>query len=473
MMMFNLLPFYAEALARPVIIRKDIDRAYSLHKEDYYITAKNSEFYDCLLCRENSLLTEEYFKKCIGLLEYADKNQDDETLDNIFNLFKKAYRKTYKYFQNIEPSDYDINLYMLDMRTFLDQLDDDTLNANITAAIFFTNCKCKNINEILEPIVTRWEHNEGHQRISLDKISKEVEQKLLKLYDTIPKNILDQELLRSNKRIEPAFDYIYDLEGLSSLSLFRELKFEKKDIKEVILAHMVCHRDSEEIDLKGYVIPALNLKAMCKAYNLVKDMYFANNKETMYLEMRTLQKKLLQTQTDLEYQKTRNTQLIQSGNEKNNLILEENDLLKKQIKDLHDQIDQMQSDNKEVIALREYIFNHEEESLLGNSINTDDIDIDKLNSVRGVIIGGHTNWQNKIKESLPSWKIIRAGVNTLDNEIIQESDLVIFNTGHLNHSLYYKIMDLVRNSNLQIGYISSTNISNTLREIFEICKILS
>ena len=129
----------------------------------------------------------------------------------------------------------------------------------------------------------------------------------------------------------------------------------------------------------------------------------------------------------------------------------------------------MQSDTKEVIALRNFMFNQK----VDESYIPDCTRIDQLDTIRGLIIGGHINWQNKIKEYLPTWKIIKAGVNNLDSDIIQRCDVVIFNAGHLNHSLYYKVIDLVRNSNIQIGYITSTNIINTLREIADICERVS
>ncbi len=38
-----------------------------------------------------------------------------------------------------------------------------------------------------------------------------------------------------------------------------------------------------------------------------------------------------------------------------------------------------------------------------------------------MIVGGHINWQNKLREMIPSWRIIKAGVNTLDENIILNS----------------------------------------------------
>lgn len=465
----NIIPFYAEALSHSLIIRNRIDRLYSLHKEDYYSVAKESEFYDSLIGRENSLITEEYYKKCLGLIEYARKNNDEETLNGIFDLFKRAYHKTYLYFKDKDSSEnIDMNDYILYMGKYFKNLDNDNLNGNIVAVLYFSGGKCKNFEKYAEIMTLRWEHYNGYRRITLDNLSPQIEKSLSELYKTIPSDFLN-EFLIGNK--SSGFDFIYDLEEVSSISVFRELKLDKKDIKEIILSYIVADDykeigDGNKIKFEDYFLPALHVKAMCKAYKEVKKMYFDNNKETMYVEMGVLRKDLFKARSDLQLQEIKYDRFVQHENEKYSSLMEENIQLQRDIKALKEQINQLQSDAKEVIALRNYMFNQESEAVT----DTEKVNLEEMNSVKGIIIGGHSNWQNKIKEYLPSWKIVRAGVNNLDADIILNCETVIFNAGHLNHSLYYKVIDMVRNNNVHIGYVSSTNVECSLKEISEICN---
>lgn len=470
----NLIPFYAEALAHSEKIRRDINNIYSKKKEDYYIAAKSSEYYECTMCKENSLLTEEYFKKCLGLLEYAAKNPDEETLAGIYDLFKKAFRKTYLYFKNIKTEDCDIKDYMKDMAHNFEKLDDDTINGNIAAAVFFTQGNCKNLDIIIDILSLRWNHYNGYRRISLNNISEQDEKEINRKYQDVPKNIINEELAMSNKRALSVYDYIYDIEGISSLSIFRELEFSKNDIREIILAYIAGEKNSDDriaFD-KTFLIPALHLKAMCKAYKKVKDMYFKNNKETMYVEMGSLKKELFRVQSELKLQEEKNKQYIQAESDRNVDLIKENAQLQKQIEELKEELNQTKSNEKEVIALRDFIFNMSMKSFDESSVNTGDVfDLNALQGIKGMIIGGHDNWQNRIKEYIPpSWKMVKAGVNTLEIEAIHNCDVVIFNTGYLNHSLYNKVIDMTRSMKIKIGYIQSTNMNKALQEILDICN---
>ena len=288
-----------------------------------------------------------------------------------------------------------------------------------------------------------------------------------KLEKEIAANIFDKILLSNEETT--GFDFIYDLEGLSSLSLFRELEFKRSDIKELVLSYLAADEiKKQNLSFNAYLLPAMHLKGMCKAYNKVKEMYFQNNKETMYVEVSALKKDLLRARSDLKMQENRNEQLLNIQNEKVESLLSENVQLEKQIKKLQEQINQIQAESKEIVALRNYIFKQEEIEQTDENVDINTIKLDKINEVKGMIVGGHINWQNKLREMIPSWRIIKAGVNTLDENIILNSNIVVFNTAHLNHSLYYRIIDVIRNTDVKIGYISSTNIENALKEILEL-----
>ena len=76
----------------------------------------------------------------------------------------------------------------------------------------------------------------------------------------------------------------------------------------------------------------------------------------MYVEVSALKKDLLRARSDLKMQENRNEQLLNIQNEKVESLLSENVQLEKQIKKLQEQINQIQAESKEIVALRNYIF---------------------------------------------------------------------------------------------------------------------
>lgn len=460
----NLTPFLAEALSFPIFIRKDIDKLYAENKYTYYEHAKKSEFYDCPISLELSLIREEYYKKIIGLLEYSQAASEADSIgSDIFSLFKKGFKKTYLYFKNIDMVDF--KDYMRSQCKHLEKISDDEINANACAALFFAinlvpDESIANADIVYSTFIMRWQHSLGERRISLNNLTNEDEVKIKKLKSTLPKNILNYILMA-----EPtsAFDYLYDFERLSYLSLIQDLDLGEKDLKEILYVYnMINEQVQMNVSLMDYTIPALHIKMLIKAYKKVKEMYFLNNKETMFVEFGNLEHELKKKKMELYTEQAKYVELKNSENNYIKSLQEENKLLNKKIQQLSNQINQMNSDSNEVIALRNFIFTLEQDDIVSDDTSTSYSE--ELNKLKGVIIGGHPNWQNKMKESL-DWTFISPDFS-INEDLIKNADVVIFNVSYLNHSLYYKAIDIIRENSIQMCYIKSTNIQYAICEIY-------
>ena len=463
----NLIPFYASALAHAPNIRKAIERIYAKNAEAYYMAAKGSEFYECYMCKRNSLLVEELFKKCLGILCHAAKTFDEDTLKAINDLFKKAYRKTYQYFKDRNPEELSGEDYLSDMESYFGRLSDDANTGNLAAFMYFSQGVCKEMDEIAYTVQLLWEANFKYHDCFNERM-KECENEVNELCKRLPSDVLNI-VLNPTADDDTGLVHVYASERIKPCSLFNELQLNKRDIKEVIFTYLSEKEYGRNCDFETYFLFALHLKAMCKAYNKVKEMYFENNKETMYVEMGAIKKELQTAKAALESQKAKNKQLSESESERNQKLLQENRQLEKRIKHLQDEMSRMKSDSKEAAALREYVFNQASLEPGNDTECGDAIDIDRLDSLKGIVIGGFPGWRNKAKEKLCSWQFVSAGVNTLDSNLLRNSDVVVFNTRCLNHDLYYKAMDIVRNSEVQIGYINNDNI---LKGLETVCKTL-
>ena len=98
------------------------------------------------------------------------------------------------------------------------------------------------------------------------------------------------------------------------------------------------------------------------------------------------------------------------------------------------------------------------ESLVPNSYIQD-----KLKSLNILIMGGHQIWQNRLKELYPYFNYIDSGNVNFDINITRNADIVLFNTLHCSHSLYYKMKNNVNNGRTEnknkVIYIGSNNLS--------------
>ena len=130
-----------------------------------------------------------------------------------------------------------------------------------------------------------------------------------------------------------------------------------------------------------------------------------------------------------------------------------------------------EEDRDELIALREFVYNseHDEE---------DAVQEDKLPEMKVyiadknvVIIGGHVNWQNKLKEMFPDWKYVSlTSFKTVDGSMLENKDKVYFYTDYISHTSYYKFIAAVRERKIPFGYIGSYNLDKVVRQIYKDLK---
>lgn len=126
-----------------------------------------------------------------------------------------------------------------------------------------------------------------------------------------------------------------------------------------------------------------------------------------------------------------------------------------------------EEDRDELIALREYVYNseHEEEPVAEDRLPEMKAFIAEKNVV---IIGGHVNWQNKLKDMFPNWKYVSlTAYKTVDGAMLENKDKVYFYTDYISHVSYYKFIAAVRERKIPFGYIGSYNIDKVIKQIYD------
>ncbi len=148
-------------------------------------------------------------------------------------------------------------------------------------------------------------------------------------------------------------------------------------------------------------------------------------------EIEELRKKLHEKEQENQYLRAQNMAAKRSASETDGL-------LKKNKKERNG-----------LIALREVFYNSEQEE-------EEPVPEAKLSERRRltadknvVIIGGHINWQNKLKELFPNWKYVAlTAYRIVDGAMLENKDKVYFYTGYISHVSNCKFIAAVRESTI-------------------------
>lgn len=128
--------------------------------------------------------------------------------------------------------------------------------------------------------------------------------------------------------------------------------------------------------------------------------------------------------------------------------------------------DKLDSVNRELVALRDYVYKLTEEDSPAQPISVD-IMKETLSRYHIVIIGGHSNWVSKMKKEFPDWVYVNPEASgSTDVSIVDKADHVYFFTDTISHSKYYQFMNVVRERKVDFGYIHGVNIEKNIRSIY-------
>lgn len=463
----NLFPFVVEALGSNKTIHKDIDNLYQRYKYEFYKAAKESEWYEHPIFKEGSLLQEEYCKKVLGILT-ADID-DDMVYQDFMKLIQKGFRWTYEYVN--KRFSVDVDEYTRAFTKKYHGATDDKgigIEQHFCILLFLAlNMQKKVIeNEVHQRFVsllyTRLQHSEGDEKIRMSydglkpediKRVQKLKQELFKKYGGIRNfdELLDKHFDGSKRDM---YTFLFDFEHLSSVSIFQDVKFTERDIDEILCLYTIVREDVEldVDDALQFLIPGLYIKYLLKAYKQVKEMYFRNNKEIMFIELEGTEKELQRTK-----EKLKSTQRSLLEAEKIHGLLEKENLR------LKAELAEAQRNREELNSLREFLFSLDRQE----EYPDEDIDFEKLKQFKAVVIGGHERWQQRMKEYLPNFIFIHPDQLNFDIRLLDGIDIVFVCPNYLNHSMYYKLMAAIEGKDIKIVYINQQNENIALKFIYK------
>lgn len=127
---------------------------------------------------------------------------------------------------------------------------------------------------------------------------------------------------------------------------------------------------------------------------------------------------------------------------------------------------QLGEDRQELYALRNHVYQSTERDIEDHG--TVDLKAlkEQIRARKVCIIGGHTNWVNKLKSEFPDWIFISPNVSgTVDKGILRGAEHVYFFTDTIGHRTYYRFIQMVRDEKIPFGYIHGVNISKNVQQI--------
>lgn len=218
----------------------------------------------------------------------------------------------------------------------------------------------------------------------------------------------------------------------------------------------------------------------------MKDMYWANNAETVLMELEQAKQmaKELNAAADLLVKEKKDL-LVQKRQLEDQVRRLEREAavdyreavkpyaaqvsaLERENEKLRSQVTKTNSILEELESLRMLVF--------GNEPDTDVVNRPPLQEMlaahRVVIIGGHINLQNKLIERYPNLTIVDGVSPTFDLQSLDTADLVVFYVYHMSHKVYQRAIAYLRQKKKHFAYLPRiTNLemfeANLQRLIFE------
>lgn len=470
-------------------IRNDIDKIYKLRKSECYSLAKKDFYYDSALFKIGDIEHEEYCKKLLGIRLLAAQDEKIENL--LIDMLKKEWTNIYNFIKNRDVADMD---EVIDKFKNTDGLFYENyiilciayIYADIMGKNIIDNKESLMLKEyIFDSIVSSLGQDDYDYLKSIQMISNEFNGLRKFKYENFSENNISQAKAIENRlksKLNPENpDYeiinnemelikilverILETEGFDISFFIMNYKLSEKDIEELCLLYFFVYGNQNIIEMSKFITWGSVLKVILKAYKKDKKYYFQNNSETLklkYNESLELIKKLENENSNQRKKINKANKEIDrlKNNYKNGLERENIELKKTKVK-LEKEIEELNKDMKELYALREAMFSREEEVL-----EIEDIHI-KIPSVNALVVGGHENWQLKLKDALPdTFSFLNGKKENFDIKILDNVEYVFMNVNcTMNHATYYKIINYIRSNDVKLVYINSTNINYVMKEI--------
>lgn len=506
----NILHSYLSiALGGNSYLHPYIDNCYREREWEYYEAFQNSVLKRNALFTMYSTKSEEKIRQVAAILEWSIQVQ---RFAQIEKLIKKGYKFVYQYFHLNKRIDFEhfMRSYAKRKKTkvvkeidliyhnivlwYLCKQYGKSFNKENVAWRSFQDVLLATFNEVEIQKVMFSKKSLAENKKEIERLYREYEISRHIRFDTIG-TFLDYLISIRLKKIQEAnpnisveeaekkvFEvsptrYIGAIGGwlktlqIHEMDALNQIPFSKMELDTVFLELLYAQKyhyiTNDDQDL--FLITCLYQKCLVSLYHETKQMYLEQSKREYYLGLKAKEARIKEQEAELS-RKEREWKL------KNQQLQREVDGLTEElrqktytIRQLEQQIENLEDYSEEVFALRTYAYKverteeNEEENV--PSLNTM---IEFIKSMNIVVIGGSLNWQQKLKEWLPSVELFETDEITRDLSRIKRVDAVFINTAVLSHAFYKKVMKEMNKKGTPLFYLGGhSNMEKTLLEIYK------
>ena len=249
---------------------------------------------------------------------------------------------------------------------------------------------------------------------------------------------------------------IYGQEKLSISSLVHSLTFSNKDNNDVAQAMINAYGDSIAVRAQDPLFvdlfrTGLQLKWVLQSYKQAKsDFWSCVKMDSGYAATRTELQAATEKATAME--------------ERNKALQSELDAAQLSIKRLQAEVAAFEKENKDIELLWANLKTEETKEEQPESAS---IDMESLNNVRALFVGGHKNLRKKLKKHLPDWTIVG---DDFAKESVAKSNKVFFHPTDMSHSSFYRFRKYLPDRN-RLKFVQGNNINILLPQLSEFCGL--
>lgn len=209
----------------------------------------------------------------------------------------------------------------------------------------------------------------------------------------------------------------------------------------------------------------LLIATLCKYIRQVETLYENDNPEEIRYRKLCEDKAVLRMECEMNRMAEKIGLLAHQKQEKESELADARMRIEKLEYMQKEKEEQYKKEKEELTALRNFIFQMGEEEEAGDGESEKDDEEPEIDGLgRSIVIGGHQNWQKKLRKYLPESQFLSSDHMNFDASILRNKEYIIFNTDILKHGLYYKIMN-EKKQGQKVLYVHGNNVGRTLREI--------
>ena len=519
------------ALGTKQYIWKDIDEMYEKNKLEYYKAYIKGDFPQDVAKTRYSAKSEEHIIKAMAINSWCElENNKDYSL--IYDLIKKGYKSAWNFFKrnkDYPPVMIDNHLRKFlsngDFDKAFDSYSEIDYYNELFVLIFL--CHDNNINfglressEMLKEYLITFQENIFAREIRNELLSKELKYKkdLESLYTDIGLSekyfkgnrnldiVLDRILLNGEKKLykslygkelpstsspftaDEYFDFrsktfhisyskyigifsqMMKMTGLNEEAL-GDVILSKEDM-DLILSHFLFSKDGNSAtdnEKECIIVACMFLYGLSYLYSQLKKSYLEDSKQKEFEELQRIISEYEEKKKSIDTMISQYNAMIDANNNQIAMLSSQNAELVIQNKRLSNELKEHEDNTKELVALRNFMYNLEHEEYNDTEISIYE-KIDYIKSKKIAIFGGHPNWHSKLKEVFSDIVVVAPERVNIDFSFVDNMDCAFIHSSYCNHSMYNKLMSRLRTNDCKIGYTKGTNINISINEIYNCIK---